>query len=175
MPKGFSAATVFALLAVSAPAHAATIQWNLANVVEVGNPSVTFTGFFVFDTVANAPNTGHESNATNWNITMLTNGSPTETWQPGLNQSTEFFSSEFLGSDPPNSPQNYFISNSLNNRGDVAAAFALNGSSSFRHAVTTNGARDRRYRLPPALPMFGAALLALGAFGWRKSRRAKVA
>jgi hypothetical protein len=72
------AAAVFALLTVTAPAHAAIIQWNLDNVAEIGNPSVTFTGFFDYDTVANAGGGA----SPDFSITMLTGGSPDFTWSP---------------------------------------------------------------------------------------------
>ncbi len=62
MTKKFAVAAAVALLTLTGPAHAATIQWNLDNMAEVGNPGVKFTGFFDYDTVT--------QNSPFWNISM---------------------------------------------------------------------------------------------------------
>jgi hypothetical protein len=90
MKRTFAAA-IIALLTVTTPARAAIIQWNLLNVSSTDFPSITFTGFFDYDTVANAA-PGPIPTLPSWkvavgaspdfSITMFNGGSPEFTWSP---------------------------------------------------------------------------------------------
>ena len=85
----FATAAVFALLTVPAPARAAIVEWNLDNVGEVANahPSITFQGFFDYDTVNSI--IGFHA-FPDFSITAFNTGIPFFTWSP-LNSSGFFF------------------------------------------------------------------------------------
>jgi len=183
MTKKFSlAAAVLALLAAADPAHAATIEWDLVNVNNTSG--IGLTGFFDYDTVANSGSaewspianysiteTGVEptpftfSSSTGSQLFAGLGGSEISLFQNGPSEPT-FLPGDFglaaagllssLGTDtimggivlPPSNSSEPDIFGSIEGR-DVSAA-----------------------PLPPALPMFGSALLALAGFAAWSRRRA---
>jgi hypothetical protein len=92
MKRTFAAA-LFALLTVTAPTRAATITWELTDVVAATNPAITFTGYFDYDTVANAPNLG-TTGAPNWNINEYQNGQLLFNFHPSGSNGATFVGSE---------------------------------------------------------------------------------
>jgi hypothetical protein len=185
--KKFCSAAVFALLTVAAPARAAIIEWNLDDVAEIGNPSVTFTGFFDYDTVANA---GPSGTSPNFNITELVGATPTLTFSP--TNSTSFFdnlSSFGLG------PRFGLEGGSAGDAALLELIIANNGTFDgsvpltplFRAQLTTafltpqieqvqlSGlltSNASAVPLPAALPLFGSGVMMLAGFAVR--RRGKV-
>jgi hypothetical protein len=176
MTRTFAAA-IFALLAVTAPLHAATIQWDLSGVTA---PGVTVTGFFDYDTVPCCS----AANFPDYNLT-LTGAGTTFTFTP--------FNSylEETGSASLNVMNNgVTITNiedlglsSLGDFGSTTPTLSLSNSIFFikdprvQAEGTLNGelikAPVSPVPLPAAFPLFGSALAGLGGFGWLK-RRGKV-
>jgi hypothetical protein len=64
-------ASMFALLTVAAPVHAATIQWNLSGVVPPETVGVTVTGSFDFNTTSPCCS---PSTFPNYDLTLTSNG-----------------------------------------------------------------------------------------------------
>jgi hypothetical protein len=198
MFKTIAAVLLLSLFAM--PSHAATIEWDLNNVSVIGDPSITLQGYFVFDTVNNANGGTYPSpnGPSNFNITAYQNGVPLESWQPLPTESASFFGGP-LTSAPPVFGFNV-DSNDLLPGQFSAAELVLLSTSPFdtplQHVALVAGdtnpynesgmfgfspnAQDlsgyldghvAATPLPPALPMFAAALAALSYFGWRRQRK----
>jgi hypothetical protein len=187
MSKKIAHAAAAAFLTVTAPAHAALIQWNLDNVTEQGNPSVTLTGFFDCDTVANVAAGLPTGFSPNFSITEL-GGGPSLTWS-SLNSNSPFdFSSlgprfTFVGDgltdglgeliiDPNNS-----FDGSVPTLPLVAGSFLLaqdcsGGQCTNRDFLPLAGSLTATdisaVPLPAALPLFGSGVMMLAGFAARR-------
>jgi hypothetical protein len=180
MARYFCAAFVFALAAVAPPAHAAIIEWDLTNVAEVSNPSVTFTGFFDYDTSSN-PSSGMHVN--NGSITMFNSGSPVFTWT-SADQFDEFYGKDIVaGSGGPGFDSGIALGVSTPFDGSVTTLPLITGGgySFFQFTDITSSTQTTfdlsgslteasisAVPLPPTAPMFAVAVLALGAFARRR-------
>ena len=160
---------------------------------ETANPSVTFTGFFHYDTLANAGG----GSSSDFSITMLTGGSPDFTWSPsnsfggfpGSGGGTPVFETGTnaplpftgvnLAANFPNAFDGSVSTIALEGAfgdGCNGSFFYAGGACSFgtvglQGSLTT--ADVSAVPLPAALPLFGSAVLGLAGFGARKSRRTR--
>jgi hypothetical protein len=187
MSKKLALAAAVALLTVAAPARAAIIQWNLDGVHVTDNPSMTFTGFLDYDTVANA---GTSGSSANYNITEFVGGAPSFTWSLS-NSGTAFGNAVFTGPifevGSLDSPQMFL---------GLTGNLPFDGSVSTIPLIGSDGTCDTSYfvegacatglglsgslveasvsaaPLPAALPLFGSGVIALAGFAWQ--RRGKV-
>ena len=194
MTRRYCIAFVFALITfagMSSPADAVIVQWDLTDVHVTDNPSITFAGFFDYDTVANAGSAGASPN---WNITEFVGGvssfvsSPSDPNDFGGFAFDSFSGPTFeAGSNPPSVPvfMALTLTGNLPFDGSVSSIplIGFNGScdtSSFNDGGACSGSvgvsgsltEVSAVPLPPALPMFGAALIGLGGFAWRRRSKA---
>jgi hypothetical protein len=181
------AAAIFALLVLSAPARAATIQWNLSNITPVEAVGVTVTGFFDFDTTAPCC---LPSEMPSYAFRLTDNGSTIYNFIPsnsvfedigGGGSSLEFVL-ENTGATITNIDTLYFtldagldgtLGPALNLTGtNFATLFSSSkfGLQYFQLQGQLVEAPISAVPLPAALPLFGAALAALGGAAWISAR-----
>jgi hypothetical protein len=180
------AAAVIALLTVTAPADAATIQWDFSGITPFESVApITITGIFDFDAASPCC---LSSEIPDYNLTLVYNGSTIYNFTP---------SNSFFETEPPTfvlenngatitnlqsilfNPSNAAeldgtLGSTINlSRTNLAALFtsAKYGFVDLQLQGQLVEAPVSAVPLPPALPMFGAALLALGGFAWRSRRQ----
>jgi hypothetical protein len=188
MTNRICAAAVFALLALTAPAHAATIQWNLGNVTDGAG---TVIGFFDYNTNTNT--------VTNWDIIDIESSPPPldAFFTPQLSVGPCLFpfcgggSIDFttdllvqVGGEP------YFGDRQLSldpldpldgsvTQVPLGSGSSLSGGPAEFYVPILSGAylvdaeEVSAVPLPPALPMFGSAVIALAGFAAIRSRRTR--
>jgi len=176
------AAAVFALLAFTATTHAATIQWDLSGVI--GEPGVTVTGFFDYNTTTNSfPNYS-------FSVTGLCCASAAFFNPFTLTSSNSYI----LGAS--NDGANFYINGATSTNFEVITLGTESGSFdgtsgsvlvlSQSSVVARNAIGEGQALLqgqlveapvspaplPPALPLFATGILVLaGVAAVRKSRR----
>jgi hypothetical protein len=180
-------ATIFVLLLVTLPARAATVQWNLDNVVNgyFGGGYETITGFFDYNTASNS--------ITYWNLQAIGGTVSTFTGVSGSIGGPAFV--ENLG--PPSDPSFSGSFGNYSNPDPLALTFGtgnLDGTSNLLFVgglyyspsvfvggpdsappsgfITVNGSLDyggevSPVPLPAALPLFGSGVIALTGLAWR--------
>jgi len=177
MTKKFCiAVAIFALLAVTAPVHATTIQWDLVNVTDTEGDGLSFTGFFDFN--GNGFSSNYSLTVSGWQPTPVT-ATPSNS---ALNLASSQSSSGFAlvpngGGIVCCGDTGVSVNGPLD--GSVPALSIISGESYFYTApgvwVPLEGsiqeASVSATPLPPALPLFGSALLALAGFAAYRSRR----
>jgi hypothetical protein len=181
------AAAVFALLTVTASAHAATIQWDFFGVgnnpVVVGGTypnntyaTVSVAGYFDYDTTTG----GLASVAHPFDYQFYYNGSLASICTVGcdlfLNNNTISLGAIASGVFTLTAPQPLDGSVPImSGTNGFLYVFAPNGTSAtgaFVEGKTIQTPPPQAYApLPDALPLFGTALLALGGFAWRSRQQ----
>ena len=187
------AAAVFALLTVTAPAHAATVTWDVDAAALSGLPGIppsptwTVTGSFAFNPTLQTISDFNISAAGFPTITPFTlnplNAQVTISNNLIFQTTNINFQNTALGQD-------VFFQTSLTDFGDTNQGVVCFqpgfqpcprgvGLDQFSSVGFDNGSRfflqgalEVATPLPDTLPMFGAALLALGGFAAWRSRRA---
>jgi hypothetical protein len=176
MKRTFAVA-ILASLAVTTTARAATVQWNLDNVVNgyFGGGYETITGFFDYNTVSNS--------ITYWNLQAVGGTVSTFTGVSGSIGGPAFV--ENLG--PPLDPSFSGSFGDYSNPTPLALTFGtgnLGGTSNILFVgglyyapfpasfIAVGGSLDyggevSPVQLPATLPLFGTALLALAGLAWR--------
>ena len=179
LSTGFIIAVAFGLLSATAPANATLIQWKLVDVAEISNPDVTFTGFFDYNT-ARGP-------LPDYSITMSVGGLPSFTWSLANSRANAGRNGDPLFVRAIANPQeeleldgNHPLDGSvstiplLSGFGGLALSyFEASSLSPESGDLTLSGSLTdvSAVPLPAALPLFGSAVLALGAFAcWRRRK-----
>jgi hypothetical protein len=159
------AAAVFALLNLTAPAQATTIQWDLTNVVVASDPTITLTGYFDYDTVANsAPNT----ESPNYNITVYESSLPLGNCLPTGGCAMNFeTTNSVVGGSGEGTPTGNFLLVGADPFDGTVSVITLASSSEFWFVApdgmpfTGSLTEVSSVPLPAALPLFGCAVLGL--------------
>jgi hypothetical protein len=155
---------VFALLNLTAPAQAATIQWDLTNVVVASDPAITLTGYFDYDTVTNSiPNT----QSPNYSITVYQNSVPQGNCLPIGGCAVEFeTTSTVLGGSGGPPIGNFLLVGTAPFDGTVPVVPLASSSlfwfiAPYGMPVTGSLTEVSSVPLPAALPLFCCAVLGL--------------
>jgi hypothetical protein len=172
-------ALTLALLAFTAPARAAIIQWNLENVHAVGNPAVTVTGFFDFDTAPPIPLFTGQFSTYEFTVSGL-GGPPFTLTRSNTGLVGEIFGDSSLRVSSDTVDQQVQLDVGGLSTSIFGGFVGSNAPliSSFSYVVGNNeefnlqGSILDVVPLPAALPLFGSGVMVLAGFAVR--RRGKV-
>jgi hypothetical protein len=167
------AAVLFALLTVTAPAHSATLRWDVDAHDASGRPNRTVTGFFDYNSVL--------GQITNFNIAVAQ--FPTFTLNP-TNAQVSIGNALILGPQTTNIEfRNFALSETVFLQTAFLADFGqsnprgyeldfFSDASSPDGGFNLQGGLELATPLPAALPLFGSGMIALAGFAAYRSRRA---
>lgn len=167
-----------AILLDQGSAKAATYQFYLENVSEVGHPSVTFTGFLDYNTLTNTNQTGPSPD---FSISELVNGTAVRTWST-LTGSSSLFSGTpanamfgFVGGSSGGGGSGGLDANASGINFSAGPVTLALSSGSFIHlpgmdkiALQGEVTDISPVPLPSSLPLFGSSILALAIYAWRR-------
>jgi hypothetical protein len=176
MTKKLAIAVAFALLTLTAPAHAATIDANDIINLNFGNGLIA-SGSIAFNQIhLNSP---YLSFYPNPSVNLYLNGTPLPRFQnPFPPLGDPYYFVDPLDFGPPNSPGDFFaeLAWPAGSLPTSVLDFTLNGRPAVSGDVTVTFTDELSppspVPLPAALPLFGSAVLGLAGFAASRSRRA---